>query len=100
MIACDYATTVSELGKLKQVFPTQIWGVGGTVASESALRPAVTLLSRVRAPLWMPWPVGGLKDLRSPCCGQAIKKNPPRGYTTSILREKSRVINIFVFFFC
>ncbi|GFN74592.1 hypothetical protein PoB_000109800 [Plakobranchus ocellatus] len=31
-------------------------GVGGTVANESALRPAWTLLSRVRAPPPTPWP--------------------------------------------
>ncbi|GFO14956.1 hypothetical protein PoB_004146100 [Plakobranchus ocellatus] len=34
-------------------------GVGGTVASESALRSAGTLLSRVRAPPPAPWPDGG-----------------------------------------
>ncbi|GFO32115.1 hypothetical protein PoB_005862000 [Plakobranchus ocellatus] len=50
------------------------WGVGGTVASESALRSAGTLLSRVRAPLPALWPDGGLKSLRSPCCGLAIYK--------------------------
>ncbi|GFN90778.1 hypothetical protein PoB_001728400 [Plakobranchus ocellatus] len=52
------------------------WGVGGTVASESALRSAGILLSRVRAPPTAPWPVGGPESLRSPCCGLAIYKNP------------------------
>ncbi|GFO40001.1 hypothetical protein PoB_006650600 [Plakobranchus ocellatus] len=50
-------------------------GVGGTVASESALRSAGTLLSRVRAPPPVPWPDGGPESLRSPCCGLAIYKN-------------------------
>ncbi|GFO37627.1 hypothetical protein PoB_006413200 [Plakobranchus ocellatus] len=51
-------------------------GVGGTVACESALRSAGTLLSRVRAPPSAPRPVGGPKSLRSPCCGLAIYKKP------------------------
>ncbi|GFO25633.1 hypothetical protein PoB_005213800 [Plakobranchus ocellatus] len=50
-------------------------GVGGTVASKSALRSAGTLLSRVRAPPLAPWPDGGPEGLRSPCCGLAIYKN-------------------------
>ncbi|GFN91420.1 hypothetical protein PoB_001792600 [Plakobranchus ocellatus] len=50
-------------------------GVGSTVACESALRSAGTLLSRVRAPLPAPWPDGGPESLRSPCCGLAIYKN-------------------------
>ncbi|GFN77344.1 hypothetical protein PoB_000385000 [Plakobranchus ocellatus] len=50
-------------------------GVGGTVASESALRSAGTLLSRVRAPPPAPCPDGGPESLRSPCCGLAIYKN-------------------------
>ncbi|GFO03677.1 frizzled-9-like [Plakobranchus ocellatus] len=49
-------------------------GVGGTVASESALRSAGTLLSRVRAPPTASWPDGGPESLRSPCCGLAIYK--------------------------
>ncbi|GFO44625.1 hypothetical protein PoB_007113000 [Plakobranchus ocellatus] len=49
-------------------------GVGGTVASESALRSAGTLLSRIRAPPPAPWPYGGPESLRSPCCGLAILK--------------------------
>ncbi|GFN85623.1 hypothetical protein PoB_001212900 [Plakobranchus ocellatus] len=44
-------------------------GVGGTVASESALRSAGTRLSQVRAPLLASWPNGGPESLRSPCCG-------------------------------
>ncbi|GFO43485.1 hypothetical protein PoB_006999000 [Plakobranchus ocellatus] len=54
--------------------PLQIGGVGSTVACESALRSAGTLLSRVRAPLPAPWPDGGPESLRSPCCGLAIYK--------------------------
>ncbi|GFO29907.1 hypothetical protein PoB_005641200 [Plakobranchus ocellatus] len=50
-------------------------GVGGSVASESALRFSGTLLSRVRAPPPAPWPDGGPESLRSPCCGLAIYKN-------------------------
>ncbi|GFO33643.1 hypothetical protein PoB_006014800 [Plakobranchus ocellatus] len=50
--------------------------VGSTVACESALRSAGTLLSRVRAPLPAPWPDGGPESLRSPCCGLVIYKNP------------------------
>ncbi|GFO18098.1 hypothetical protein PoB_004460300 [Plakobranchus ocellatus] len=38
------------------VAPLLPWGVGGTVDSESALRSAGTLLSRVRAPPPAPWP--------------------------------------------
>ncbi|GFN91076.1 hypothetical protein PoB_001758200 [Plakobranchus ocellatus] len=34
-------------------------GIGGTVASESALRSAGTLLSRVQHPPSAPWPDGG-----------------------------------------
>ncbi|GFO30386.1 hypothetical protein PoB_005689100 [Plakobranchus ocellatus] len=49
-------------------------GVGSTVACESALRYAGTLLSWVRAPLPVPWPGGGPESLRSPCCGLAINK--------------------------
>ncbi|GFO40051.1 hypothetical protein PoB_006655600 [Plakobranchus ocellatus] len=57
------------------------WGVDGTVASESALRSAQTLLSRVRAPPPAPWPDRGPESLRSPCCGLAIYKNPTvQGY--------------------
>ncbi|GFO35658.1 hypothetical protein PoB_006216300 [Plakobranchus ocellatus] len=51
-----------------------MWGVGSTVACESALRSAGTLLSRVRAPLPAPWPDGGPESLRSPCCGLAVYK--------------------------
>ncbi|GFN79606.1 hypothetical protein PoB_000611200 [Plakobranchus ocellatus] len=51
-----------------------LWGIGSTVACESALRSAGTLLSRVRAPLPAPWPDRGPESLRSPCCGLAIYK--------------------------
>ncbi|GFO11478.1 hypothetical protein PoB_003798300 [Plakobranchus ocellatus] len=50
-------------------------GVGGTVASESALRSAGTFRLRVRAPLPAPWPDGGPESLGSPCCGLALYKN-------------------------
>ncbi|GFO42276.1 hypothetical protein PoB_006878100 [Plakobranchus ocellatus] len=59
-------------------------GVGGTVACESALRSAVTLLSRVRAPPSAPRPDGGPKSLRLPCRGLAIYKNPTE---TLVCRE-------------
>ncbi|GFO03174.1 hypothetical protein PoB_002967900 [Plakobranchus ocellatus] len=52
----------------------RVWGVGGSVVSESALRSAGTLLSPVRAPPLAPCPDGGPKSLRSPCCGLAIYK--------------------------
>ncbi|GFN92950.1 hypothetical protein PoB_001945600 [Plakobranchus ocellatus] len=63
LIAEIKATMVDEAENL---------GVGSTVACESALRSAGTLLSRVRAPLLAPWPDGGPESLRSPCCGLAI----------------------------
>ncbi|GFO30561.1 hypothetical protein PoB_005706600 [Plakobranchus ocellatus] len=55
--------------------------VGGTVASESALRSAGTILSRVRAPPPAPWPDGGPESLRSPCCGlyKKPKTKPTHG---------------------
>ncbi|GFO37817.1 hypothetical protein PoB_006432200 [Plakobranchus ocellatus] len=45
--------------------------VGSTMASESHLRSAGTLLSRVRALPPAPWPDGGPESLRTPC-GLAI----------------------------
>ncbi|GFO36993.1 hypothetical protein PoB_006349800 [Plakobranchus ocellatus] len=64
-----------------------VGGVGSTVACESALRSAGTLLSRVRALLPAPWPDGGPKSLRSPCCGLAIYKNSfPGIFTTSHIK--------------
>ncbi|GFN99861.1 hypothetical protein PoB_002636700 [Plakobranchus ocellatus] len=50
-------------------------GVSSSVASESVLRSAETLLSRVRAPPPTPWPDGGPESLISPCCRLAICKN-------------------------
>ncbi|GFO44500.1 hypothetical protein PoB_007100500 [Plakobranchus ocellatus] len=47
-------------------------GVGGTVASEFALRCGGTFRSRVRAPPPAPLPDGGSESLRSPCCGLAL----------------------------
>ncbi|GFN86701.1 hypothetical protein PoB_001320700 [Plakobranchus ocellatus] len=49
-------------------------GAGGTVARESALRFAGTLLSRVRAPSPAPWPDRERESPRSPRCGLAITK--------------------------
>ncbi|GFN75976.1 hypothetical protein PoB_000248200 [Plakobranchus ocellatus] len=49
-----------------------LWGIGGTVASESALRSAGTLLTRIRTPLPAPWPDVERKSLRSHCYGLAI----------------------------
>ncbi|GFO32426.1 hypothetical protein PoB_005893100 [Plakobranchus ocellatus] len=50
-------------------------GVGGTVASESVLRSAGTLMSRVRAPPLAPWPDRGPESPRSRRCGLAVYKN-------------------------
>ncbi|GFO50290.1 hypothetical protein PoB_007679500 [Plakobranchus ocellatus] len=49
-------------------------GVGGTVASESALRSAGTFLSRVRAPLPAPWPDGGPESLKCLAVGWLYTK--------------------------
>ncbi|GFO39474.1 hypothetical protein PoB_006597900 [Plakobranchus ocellatus] len=51
-----------------------VMDVRRTVASESALRSAGTLLSQVPASPQAPWPDGGPESLRSPCCGLAIYK--------------------------
>ncbi|GFO39174.1 hypothetical protein PoB_006567900 [Plakobranchus ocellatus] len=64
------------------VFHTHTRGVGGSVVSKSALRPAGTLLSQVRAPPPAPQPDGGPKSLRSPCCGLATYKNQPTPTTS------------------
>ncbi|GFO45440.1 glutamate receptor subunit protein glur5, partial [Plakobranchus ocellatus] len=50
--------------------------VGGTVDSESALRSAGTLLSRVRTLQPAPSFEGGPENLISPCCRLTIYKNP------------------------
>ncbi|GFN86155.1 hypothetical protein PoB_001266100 [Plakobranchus ocellatus] len=50
---------------------------GGKIASESALRSAGTILSRVRALPQAPWCEAGPENLRSPCCGLAIQKPKP-----------------------
>ncbi|GFO04303.1 Ccr4-not transcription complex subunit 6-like protein [Plakobranchus ocellatus] len=55
-------------------------GVGRTVASESALKSAGTLLSRVRAPPPVPWPDRGPKSLRSSYCGLAVYETPDLGH--------------------
>ncbi|GFO16138.1 hypothetical protein PoB_004264300 [Plakobranchus ocellatus] len=69
-------------------------GLGDTVASESALRSAGTLLSRVRAPPPTPWPDGNPESLRSPCCGLAIRKNQTgrSGYSLFALAADHLVI--------
>ncbi|GFN91701.1 eukaryotic translation initiation factor 3 subunit f [Plakobranchus ocellatus] len=64
---------VMRRGKLEHLVTTG--NVGGTVASESALRSAENLLLRVRAPPPAPWPDGRPESLRSRCCGLAIYKN-------------------------
>ncbi|GFO49101.1 hypothetical protein PoB_007560600 [Plakobranchus ocellatus] len=70
-------------------FPIIVGGVGGTVASESTLRSAGTLLSWVRAPPPAPWPDGGPESLRSPCCGLAIYKNQIPNPQSSCSRFKA-----------
>ncbi|GFN77899.1 hypothetical protein PoB_000440500 [Plakobranchus ocellatus] len=49
-----------------------------SLASESALRSAGTLLSRVRAPPLAPWPDGGHQSHGSPSCGLAIYQKPSK----------------------
>ncbi|GFO13268.1 hypothetical protein PoB_003977300 [Plakobranchus ocellatus] len=53
-----------------------MWGVDGTVDSESALRSVGALLSRIRAPPPASWPGGGPESLRSPY-GLALFKYQP-----------------------
>ncbi|GFO45001.1 hypothetical protein PoB_007150600 [Plakobranchus ocellatus] len=60
---------------------TPYGGVGGSVVTESALRSAGTLMSRVRAPPPAPWPDGGPKSLSSPCCKLAIYQKPNQTLT-------------------
>ncbi|GFN89112.1 hypothetical protein PoB_001561800 [Plakobranchus ocellatus] len=66
-------------------------GVGGTVASESAMRSAGTFLSQAQAPPPAPWPDGGPRSLRSACCGLAIYKNQTTpvfiSYLGSVLQQ-------------
>ncbi|GFN78836.1 hypothetical protein PoB_000534200 [Plakobranchus ocellatus] len=62
--------------------------VGGTVDSESALRSAGTLLSRVRAMPPAPWPDGGPESLRSPCCGLATQNRLKTHVLVKAEREK------------
>ncbi|GFO40750.1 hypothetical protein PoB_006725500 [Plakobranchus ocellatus] len=54
------------------------WGVGGTVASEFALRSAGPILSWVRAPPSALRSDGEPESLRSLCCGLAIYKTNHR----------------------
>ncbi|GFO35507.1 amiloride-sensitive sodium channel subunit gamma [Plakobranchus ocellatus] len=60
--------------------------VEGTVTSESTLRSAMILLSRVRAPPLAFRPDGGPESLRSPCCGHTIyNKKPIRTIVNPVL---------------
>ncbi|GFO08119.1 hypothetical protein PoB_003462400 [Plakobranchus ocellatus] len=59
---------------VKLISPS-VRGVGGTAASESALKSAETILSLVRALPSALWPDEGPESLRSSCCGLAIDKN-------------------------
>ncbi|GFO32453.1 hypothetical protein PoB_005895800 [Plakobranchus ocellatus] len=56
-----------------------LWGVGGTVASESASEDLQGPFCRGFEPRHrrpgLAWPDGGPESLRSPCCGLAIYKN-------------------------
>ncbi|GFO09171.1 hypothetical protein PoB_003567600 [Plakobranchus ocellatus] len=63
-------------------------GVGDIVASESALRSAGTLLSRVPASPLAPWP----ESLRSPCCGLAVYKNQTK--PTNVDTSQCRAFNV------
>ncbi|GFO30388.1 hypothetical protein PoB_005689300 [Plakobranchus ocellatus] len=58
--------------------------VGGTVASESALRSSRTLLSQARASQQAPWPYGGFESPRSPCWDLAIYKNETYAFCSSL----------------
>ncbi|GFO12857.1 hypothetical protein PoB_003936200 [Plakobranchus ocellatus] len=71
-LACE-PTSRSEWTLLLRVRATG--GVGGTVAGESALRSAGTLLSWFRAPPMAPWPDEKPESLRSPFCGLVVHKN-------------------------
>ncbi|GFN79918.1 hypothetical protein PoB_000642400 [Plakobranchus ocellatus] len=53
----------------------QVWGVGATADSESALGSARTLLSQVRDPPLAPWPKARPEGMRPPCCGLPVYKN-------------------------
>ncbi|GFN98786.1 hypothetical protein PoB_002529200 [Plakobranchus ocellatus] len=71
----DNLTVCRTLGAQKRECEN-IGGVGGTVDSESTLRSAGTLLSRVRAPSQAPWCDRGPESLDSPCYGLAVYKPP------------------------
>ncbi|GFN96461.1 hypothetical protein PoB_002296700 [Plakobranchus ocellatus] len=76
----SYTVSSGSITECRCSCPSGSLGVSGTAVSESALRSAGTLLSRVRAPLPAPWPDGGPKSLRSTCCGLAISKKPKHGF--------------------
>ncbi|GFO21102.1 hypothetical protein PoB_004760700 [Plakobranchus ocellatus] len=62
--------------------------VDGTVARESALRSAGTLLSRVRAPPSAPSPGGGPESLRSPRCGLVTYKTQPNSLSVQLMQAR------------
>ncbi|GFO15405.1 hypothetical protein PoB_004191000 [Plakobranchus ocellatus] len=72
-----------------QVSLQTLGGVESSVVSESALRSAATLLSRVRAPPPASGPGGGSKSLRSPCCGLAIYKTFKHCHTKAVKTNKN-----------
>ncbi|GFN98360.1 hypothetical protein PoB_002486600 [Plakobranchus ocellatus] len=59
---------------MRQMFSQRSENIGRTVANESTLRSAGSLMSRVRALPPALWPDGGPESLRSPCCGLAISE--------------------------
>ncbi|GFN76957.1 hypothetical protein PoB_000346300 [Plakobranchus ocellatus] len=71
-------------------------GDGGTMASESALRSAWALLSRIRTPPGATWPEEGLKSLRSPCYGLALNKNQTKPFVLSAAGHNRLVNNLLI----
>ncbi|GFO02153.1 hypothetical protein PoB_002865800 [Plakobranchus ocellatus] len=71
---CDRRITADfRADSLATMPPTPRRGVGGTVDSEPALKPAGTLSSQIRALIPPHWPDGGPESLGPLCCGQIIK---------------------------
>ncbi|GFO11440.1 hypothetical protein PoB_003794500 [Plakobranchus ocellatus] len=68
-------TDASEDPRLGHALRGSLGGVGDTVDSESALRSAEILLSRVRAPPPAPRPDRGPESLKSTCCTLATYKS-------------------------
>ncbi|GFN97836.1 hypothetical protein PoB_002434200 [Plakobranchus ocellatus] len=92
----QWQSAVSQCGTMAQrnsrhAGGTWILCIGGTVASESALRSAGTLLSWVRASPPAPWPDGGPESLRSPCYiykNQTLKDPGPGVWIIGILHQQ------------